>query len=150
MGCLLDALSRACDVLGLDRAAAGDAVFAGLVLARMIEPVSKRDSLRVLEEAGVAPVSYATLKRRLPAHAKVSWRQKISAACAAHAGLGQASLVSSDVSTLYSEADEGRRVASRVTRRSGDWTRKSPSACSAEGLVQTPLRPHLWCYGARR
>jgi hypothetical protein len=67
MGHLLDALERACRVLGLDRAAGGDEVFCDLVLARIIEPVSKLDSLRVLEEAGVAPVSYATLKRRLPA-----------------------------------------------------------------------------------
>jgi hypothetical protein len=40
------------------------------VIARVIEPISKLDSLRVLEEAGVAPPSYATLKRRLPACAK--------------------------------------------------------------------------------
>jgi len=37
-----------------------------LVLARIIEPVSKLDSLRVLEEAGVAAASYRTVKRRLP------------------------------------------------------------------------------------
>src|SRR5207249_11220013 len=72
-----------------------------------IEPVSKADSLRVLEEAGVAGPSYATLKRRLPAYAKQEWRQEISAACAAHAGLGPASLVLYDVSTLYFETDEG-------------------------------------------
>jgi hypothetical protein len=107
MGCLLDALSYAYDVLGLGRACGGDEVFRGLVLARIIEPVSKLDSLRVLEEAGAAPASYATLKRRLPVYAKDSWRQKISAACATHAGLGPASLVLYDVSTLYFETDEG-------------------------------------------
>jgi hypothetical protein len=107
MGCLLGALSRAYEVLGLGRAAGGDEVFRDLVLARIIGPVSKLDSLRVLEEAGVAPASYATLKRRLPAYAKDSWRQKISAACAAHAGLGPASLCLYDVSTLYFETDEG-------------------------------------------
>jgi len=107
MGCLLDALARGFDVLGLGRASGGDEVFRDLVLARIIEPVSKLDSLRVLEEAGVAPASYATLKRRLPVYAKESWRQKISAACAAHAGLGPASLVLYDVSTLYFETDEG-------------------------------------------
>ena len=32
-----------------------------LVLARIIEPVSKLDSLRVLEEAGVGAASYPTL-----------------------------------------------------------------------------------------
>jgi hypothetical protein len=100
MGCLLDGLSRGYDVLGFGRAADGDEVFRDLVLARVIEPVSKLDSLRVLEEAGVAPVSYATLKRRLPVYAGSSWRQRLSAACAAHARLGRASLVLYDVSTL--------------------------------------------------
>ena len=107
MGVLLDALACGYDVLGLRLAAGRDRVFADLVAARIIEPASKLDSLRVLEEAGVAPVSYATLKRRLPVYAKESFRQKISAACAAHAGLGPASLVLFDVSTLYFEADAG-------------------------------------------
>jgi len=47
----------------------------------------------VLEEAGLVPPSYATLKARLPAYATETWRQQLSAACAAHAGLGPASLV---------------------------------------------------------
>jgi len=54
---LVDALARGYDVLGFGRAAGGDEVFRQLVLARIIEPVSKLDSLRVLEEAGVAPAS---------------------------------------------------------------------------------------------
>jgi Transposase DDE domain len=107
MGCLADALEHAYRVLGFDQASGGDEVFAQLVAARIIEPVSKADSLRVLEEAGLAGPSYATLKRRLPAYAKQAWRQKISAACAAHAGLGPASLVLYDVSTLYFETDQG-------------------------------------------
>jgi hypothetical protein len=85
MGHLLDALDRGYDVLGFGRATAGDEMFRQLVLARIIEPASKLDSLRVLEEAGEAPASYATLKRRLPAYAKASWRNKLSAACAARA-----------------------------------------------------------------
>ncbi len=40
-------------------------------------------------------------------YAKASWQQKLSAACAAHAGLGPASLVLFDVSTLYFETDQG-------------------------------------------
>jgi hypothetical protein len=107
MGCLLDALSRAYDVLGFDRAAGGDEVFRGLVLARIIEPASKLDSLRVLEEAGAAAVSYRTVLRRLPAYAKEAFRQELSAACAAHARIGPASLVLYDVSTLYFETDTG-------------------------------------------
>jgi len=107
MGCLLDALGRAYRVLGFDRAGGGDEVFEQLVLARIIEPVSKADSARVLEEAGMAPASYPTVNRRLRVYAKDSWRQKLSAACAGHAGLGPASLVLYDVSTLYFETDTG-------------------------------------------
>ena len=107
MGCLADALKQAYRVLGFDQAAGGDEVFAQLVLARIIEPVSKLDSLRVLEEAGLAGPSYATLKRRLSAYAKQAFRREISVACAAHAGLSPASLVLYDVSTLYFETDEG-------------------------------------------
>jgi hypothetical protein len=80
MGHLLDALEHAYRVLGLENAAGGDDVFWHLVLARIIEPVSKLDSLRVLEEAGVAPASYATLKRRLPEYALEAWRQRLSPA----------------------------------------------------------------------
>jgi hypothetical protein len=107
MGHLLDALGRAYRVLGLAGAAGGYDVVLQLVLARIIESASKSGSLRVLEEAGVTPMSYATVKRRLPAYAKVAWRQWLSTACAAHARLGPASLVLYDVSTLYFETDAG-------------------------------------------
>lgn len=43
----------------------GDEVFRQLVCARIIEPTSKQDSLRVLDETGVAGPSYPTLNRRL-------------------------------------------------------------------------------------
>jgi hypothetical protein len=107
MGCLLDALEQGYRVLGLDAAAGGDEVFRDLVLARIIEPSSKLDSLRVLEEAGVAGSSYRTVLRRLPAYAREEFRRELSAACAAHARLGPASLVLYDVSTLYFETDQG-------------------------------------------
>jgi hypothetical protein len=107
MGCLLDALEHAYRVLGLEAAAGRDEVFRDLVLARIIEPVSKLDSIRVLEEAGVTPPSYRTIERRLPAYAQEEWRQRLSAACAAHARLGPASLVLYDVTTLYFETDQG-------------------------------------------
>ena len=48
------------------QATKGDNVFRDLVLARIIEPTSKIDAERVLTEVGVAPASYATVKRRLP------------------------------------------------------------------------------------
>ena len=105
MGPLWDALCRAYEALGLGAAAGGDAVFRDLVLTRIIEPTSKLDSLRVLAEVGVDPVSYRTVERRLPVYAAESWRQRLAAACAAHARLGPASLVLYDVSTLYFETD---------------------------------------------
>jgi Transposase DDE domain len=105
MGHLWDALALAYEVIGFDEAAAGDEVFRHLVLARIIEPTSKLDSVRVLEEAGIAPVSYRTMKRRLPVYAGVGWREALAAACARQAKLGPASLVLYDVSTLYFETD---------------------------------------------
>jgi hypothetical protein len=88
--------------------AGGDEVFRDLVLARIIEPMSKRGhSGRVLEEAGAVPVSYPTVCRRLRVYARDAWRARLSAACVAQAGLGPASLVLYDVSTLYFETDAG-------------------------------------------
>jgi hypothetical protein len=104
---LWDALNRAYAVLGLQEAAGGDEVFRDLVLGRIIEPTSKLDAARVLEEAGVVPVSYPTVCRRLRTYARDSWRAKLARACVAHAGLGPASLVLYDVSTLYFETDAG-------------------------------------------
>jgi len=107
MGHLWDALCRAYDALGFAVAAGGDEVFRDLVLARIIEPTSKLDSLRVLGEVGLDPVTYRTVTRRLRAYAAPSWRRGLAAACAAHAALGPASLVLFDVSTLYFETDQG-------------------------------------------
>jgi hypothetical protein len=70
MSHLVDALERAYRVLGLQDAAGGDRVSWHLVLARIIEPASKLDSLRVLQDAGgVTAACYRNLKRRLPAYA---------------------------------------------------------------------------------
>jgi hypothetical protein len=107
MGHLWDGLSSAYDLLGFARAAGGDEVFRQLVLARIIEPTSKQDSLRVLAEVGVDAVSYPTLNRHLRGYAAEGFRRKLAAACAAHAKLGPASLVLYDVSTLYFETDAG-------------------------------------------
>jgi hypothetical protein len=107
MGHLWDGLSSAYDQLGFARAAGGDEVFRQLVLARIIEPTSKADSLRVLAEVGVEAVSYPTLNRHLRGYAADGFRRKLAAACARHAELGPASLVLYDVSTLYFETDAG-------------------------------------------
>jgi hypothetical protein len=107
-GPLWDGLAAAYDQLGFDQATGRNGVFRQLVLARIIEPTSKQDSLRVLDEVGVDNIpSYATLKRRLPTWATEEFRRKLAAACARHAELGPASLVLYDVSTLYFETDTG-------------------------------------------
>ena len=77
------------------------------MLARIIEPTSKFDSLRVLAETGIGTVTYRTLTRRLPGYAKSAFRAALSAACTSHTELGPASLVLYDVTTLYFETDAG-------------------------------------------
>ena len=106
-GHLWDALCRAYAMLGFDRVLNGDQVLRDLVLARIIEPVSKRASLRVLAETGLEAPSYRTVTRRLPVIAKSAVRQAFSSACAKHASFGPASLVLYDVTTLYFETDAG-------------------------------------------
>ena len=105
MSHLCDALHTAYQVLGFEPVTQGDNVFRDLVVARIIEPTSKADSLRVLAEVGIEAASYATVKRRLPIYAQPSWRQALSAVCARQAGLGPATLVLYDVTTLYFETD---------------------------------------------
>ena len=63
MGFLLDAREYARRMLGLGGAAGWDEVFADLVLARIIEPVSKLDSLRVLEEGGAGRPGHHRARR---------------------------------------------------------------------------------------
>jgi hypothetical protein len=52
-------------------------------------------------------LTYRTILRRLPIYATDEWRQRLAAACAAHVGLGPATLVIYDVTTLYFETDQG-------------------------------------------
>ena len=77
-----------------------------MVLARLIEPTSKLDTIRVLDEIGISPPSYPTINRRLRGYATEGWRQRLAAACAAHVGLGPATLVLYDATTLYFETDQ--------------------------------------------
>jgi hypothetical protein len=104
---LWDALCLAYARLGFETACGDDEVFRALVLARVVEPVSKLDTIRVLEEIGVSAPGYRTIRRRLPVYATEEWRQRLAAACAAQVGLGPATLVLYDVTTLYFETDEG-------------------------------------------
>jgi Transposase DDE domain len=104
---LWDALCQVYDRLGFGAVTGGDEVFRSLVLARLVEPVSKLDTIRVLTELGIPPPGYRTIFRRLPDYARNEWRQQLAGACADHVGLGPATLVLYDVSTLYFEIDQG-------------------------------------------
>lgn len=107
MGHLWDALCQVYDWLGFDIAAGGDRVFRDLVLARLVEPTSKLAALRVLAEVGVPTVSYATVNRRLRLYSAEGWREGFAVACAKHVGLGLATYLLYDVTTLYFETDTG-------------------------------------------
>lgn len=106
-GYLLDAIDTAYRDIGLDTAADGDEVFAGLVTARVLQSGSKYNSIRVLAEAGAESASYSTIKRRLPRYATDEFRDAVTSVCADTAGIGPTSLVLYDVTTLYWESDEG-------------------------------------------
>lgn len=69
--------------LGFD--VVGDEAFKQLVLARLIEPTSKADSLRVLDEIGIAHASLRTMFRSLGRAQDRGYRDQIARACFAHA-----------------------------------------------------------------
>jgi len=98
--------------LGFDRI--GDAAFEQLVLARIVEPTSKADSLRVLAELGVGHGSLRTMFRCLARAQERGYRDTVASACFEHASTsGDVSLCLYDVTTLYFEAeheDELRKV----------------------------------------
>ena len=129
MGHLLDALDRGYRVLGLQGAAGGDEVFRQLVLARIIEPASKLDSLRVLEEAGMAPPSYATVKRRLPAMPGKGGGSGCRRPARRMPGSARPASCSTTCPRSTSRPARATGSASPGSRKSAAWSRRSPSAC---------------------
>jgi len=105
--------------LGFD--VVGDEAFEQLVLARIVEPTSKADSVRVLTELGVQAASLRTMFRSLQRAQAGDYRAQIAKACFDHAATnGDVSLVLYDVTTLYFEAekeDELRKVGYSKERR---------------------------------
>lgn len=116
---LYDVLASVYDRLGFN--VVGDAVFRDLVIARIVEPTSKADSMRVLTDLGADVVSYRTIQRHLAQMGPGGYRDLIATCCFAHAGdTGGLSLILYDVTTLYFEAekeDELRRVGFSKERR---------------------------------
>ena len=109
---LWDVLAGAYERLGFD--VVGDETFRGLVLARIIEPTSKADTIRVLGEIGVPPPGLRTVFRSLDRCVARDYRDQLAKACVARcAGDGPIVMVMYDVTTLHFEAekeDQLRRV----------------------------------------
>ena len=103
---LVDVVRDSWARLGFD--VVDDEAFFQLVLARLVEPTSKLDSLRVIAELGLAPVHLSTVKRSLKRCADKDYRDKIAHACFQHVWRehgGDVSLLLYDVTTLYFETD---------------------------------------------
>lgn len=98
-----------------------DDAFKELVGARIIEPTSKADSVRVLDEVGVEHASLRTMFRSLARSQERDYRSQVAAACFAHAAArSDISLCLYDVTTLYFKAeheDELRQVGFSKERR---------------------------------
>jgi transposase len=94
----------------------GDSTFRALVLARVIEPTSKADSVRVIAEIGVDPPSLRTIFRCLDRCGQGEYRAALAKACWAETSRragGPVALVMYDLTSLHFEAekeDEFRRV----------------------------------------
>jgi len=104
--------------LGFDRL--GDEIFEALCIARIVEPTSKLDSLRVLADLGVDPINRNRLYRCLVKAASQDYRRHISQACFEHVQGGGLTLVLYDVTTLYfeiQEEDEYRKPGLSKERR---------------------------------
>lgn len=110
---LWDVLARAYSHLGFD--ALNDEAFKAMVLARIIEPTSKADTIRVLDEVGAPCPSLRTLFRALQRCQQRDYRNLIARACVQHSARtgGLVAMVMYDVTTLHFEArdeDKLRKV----------------------------------------
>jgi Transposase DDE domain len=116
---LYDVIGAVYDWLGFD--AVADPVFRDLVIARIVEPTSKIDSLRVLTDLGAEPVSYKTIDRHVRKVESNQYRDVIAEKCFSYAtDCGGLSLLLYDVTTLYFEAeseDDLRKVGYSKERR---------------------------------
>ena len=112
---LTDAYAR----LGFDQI--DDEVFASLVTARIIEPTSKQDTLRVLGELGLPVPHVNTLYNSLRRCVERDYRSRVATACWAHAtARGPVALVMYDLTTLHFEVtneDRLRKVGMSKERR---------------------------------
>ena len=118
---LWEVLAGIYDGLGLD--CLGDGAFRALVLARVIEPASKLDTVRVLTEIGVVSPHRVTFMRCLKRVVERDYRAVIAQACHRHATRAASlAVVLYDVTSLHFEAereDKLRRVGVSKEHRAG-------------------------------
>lgn len=104
---LIDVVRRSWERLGFDTV--GDEAFFQLVLARLVEPTSKLDSLRVINELGITPAHHNTYYKALKRCVGQDYRSQLAAACFQHVwsdAAGDVSLLLYDTTTLYFEAEK--------------------------------------------
>lgn len=103
---LWDVLAQAYSHLGFDTL--GDDAFKAMVLARIIEPTSKADTIRVLDEVGAPSPSLRTLFRALQRCQDRDYRNLLARACVKHSARSNAlaAMVMYDVTTLHFEAKD--------------------------------------------
>jgi hypothetical protein len=101
---LLQVLTEQYNHLGFDQLK--DDIFTYLCLARIVEPTSKLDSLRVLVDLGVSGLSKNQLYRCLGRVIDQDYRSIITNQCFAHAAGQGIRLILYDVTTLYFERQE--------------------------------------------
>lgn len=117
-GLLLQILTKQYDQLGFNQVA--DDIFSYLCVARIVEPTSKLDSLRVLSELGVTGLNKNQLYRCLGQVVTGKYRDTVASKCFDHACAGGISLVLYDVTTLYFEIqkeDDYRKPGMSKERR---------------------------------
>lgn len=115
---LWDTLSSLYDKL--DFGSLSDPVFKQLVLARIIEPTSKLDTIRVLKNLGLDAPSNTGIHRCLRDTNNEGYRERLSEACFKHVKPAALRLVLYDVTTLYFEIqkeDEYRKAGLSKERR---------------------------------
>lgn len=116
---LYDTLASLYDPLGFTDAV-NDRVFRDLVIARIIEPASKLDTIRILENLGLKAPSNSGIHRSLNQAADNNYRDKFSAACVTFRGTAHLTPVLYDVTTLFfqvEQEDEYRKPGLSKERR---------------------------------
>ncbi|UZD61119.1 IS1634 family transposase [Brevibacterium sp. JSBI002] len=104
-GLLIDTIRTVYERLGFD--IIDDEAFFQLVAARLVEPTSKSDSVRVLDELGVDVVHRNTFLNSLVRAKDRDYRAQIAEKCFAHSvATTGISLLLYDVTTLYFEAEK--------------------------------------------